>query len=173
MMVEKEVAILEEQAKLAKEAGLTAVVTQIEEKVAMAKKLAVAMEHYRYVTEEKFSEFNAELKKKTERPWQSSADGPQWTQHGYVEKVADQLVVVDIGKYAGLPPTDVMAKVVEAKARRCFDSFEVAEIQPVATQVKLPDPIVFGRIQGCTHRFYIAEWGTDVSITDLIGRHEG
>ena len=58
----------------------------------------------------------------------------------------------------------------EAKARGIFDTFEVAQIDSV---VEYKDPIVFGRIEGCGDRFFVAEWADDVSITDLIGDHEG
>jgi hypothetical protein len=62
-----------------------------------------------------------------------------------------------------VPPMDVLKKIEEAKAVGCFDSFEIAYIEEVKK-----DPIVFGRIDGCTDRFFIAQWDNDVSIEQII-----
>lgn len=179
-MVEKEVAVLEEQAKLAKESGFTAVATELERKVMLGRKLAIAMEHFRYVKPENVAAFQAKLKAKTERPATAEEqNGSMWKAGYRVSTIMDQLVFHEMGAYAGLPPADVMEKVSAARALKTkdgvkvFDSYEVAEVQPVATHVKLPDPIVFGRIAGCDLRFFIADWGTDVKISDLIAKNEG
>jgi hypothetical protein len=31
------------------------------------------------------------------------------------------------------------------------------------------DPIIFGKIDGCTDRFFIAQWDDDVKIEDIVG----
>lgn len=157
----------------AEQAGFTQAGAEYRKKAALAAKLAVAYEHYRYVRAEKIAEFQARLKRQTER-------GPKpgeylgITEYGrLITEVADQLVFTAIDAYRGMPPVDVFSKVKEAKERGCFDVFEVAEINPVATEVQLPDPIIFGLIDGCTDRFFIAEWGNDVSINDILGRADG
>lgn len=167
------VTALLEQAKEAREAGFVAAATDLERKAERARKLVIAYEHYRYVKQETVDAFNAKLKAQTSRP-ATAAERDQFYRSGYsVRSIHDKLVLHTMELYPGLPPTDVLAKVKEAKGRDCFDKFEVAEIQPEATHVKLPDPIVFGLIDGCTDRFYIAEWGSDVSITDLLQANEG
>lgn len=164
-----------EAAAEAEACGFTTAAEVVKEKAERARKLAVAYEHYRYVTEEQIQAFNERLMKETGKP-KTREDAHRAARphifHSY-EKVADQLVMVEIAKYKGLPPREVIQKVKEATARGCFDGMEVAEIAPVSTQVKLPDPIVFGRVEGCGDRFFIAEWGSDVSISDLIGETEG
>lgn len=159
-----------EQAAEAREAGFTTVATELERKAKLATNLAKAYEFFRYVSREAYDAFQKKILDKTKRP-ATEADRARLGR--YTTEVADQLVIVDMGAYPGLPPADVLLKVKEARAMEIFDRFEVAEIQPVATQVKLPDPIVFGLVDGCTDRFFVAEWGTDVSINDLLQKHEG
>jgi hypothetical protein len=166
---------LKEEAAAAREAGFDAAADALDQKAARAVKLAIAYEHYRFITKEQISAFQKKLKAQTTRPAtendrQKFANDKVFYQ---ATVIADQLVFAELGKYPGLPPADVIAKVKEAKARGCFDGMEVAEVKPVATEVKLPDPIVFGRVDGCTDRFFIAQWGTDVNINDIINRNDG
>ncbi len=172
---------LETQAAEAEAAGFIAAATELRTKALRAKKLAIAYEHYRFVDEGSFQKFNATLKQKTTRPasevdrqklidMQIPHNPARWNG---ATTLHDELVLVAMEAYKGLPPSDVFEKVKEARGRQCFDRFEVAEIQPVATLVKLPDPIVFGLVDGCTDRFYVCEWGTDVSITDLLKEGQG
>jgi hypothetical protein len=67
-----------------------------------------------------------------------------------------------------VPPIEVLQKIEEAKAVGCFDYFEIAFVEEVKK-----DPIVFGRIEGCRDRFFIAQWDTDVSIEQIIMASEG
>ena len=163
------------EAEQAEAAGFTAAAEKLRTTAERARKMAIAYEHYRIVTEEIVQAFNKKLKEKTSRP-ATEADARKLanqTAHYHATIISDQLTFQAVEKYPGLPPADVLGKLSEAKARQCFDSYEVAEINPVATQIKLPDPLLFGRIEGCPDRFFIAEWGTDVSITDLLKKNEG
>lgn len=67
-----------------------------------------------------------------------------------------------------VPPADVLAKIEEAKAVGCFDYFEIAYVAVIKK-----DPIVFGRINDCRDRFFIAQWDDDVSIEQIIMASEG
>lgn len=62
-----------------------------------------------------------------------------------------------------VPPQDVLEKIEAAKNIGCFDYFEIAYVEEVKK-----DPIVFGRIEGCGDRFFIAQWDDDVSIEQII-----
>lgn len=159
-----------EQATQADEAGFLAVAKELRTKASRLTRMVQAYEFYRVVKQDAVDAFNAKLKAKTSRPL--TPEDPQY-RYGYESTICDQLKLEPLAGYPGVPPADVFAAVKEAKERKIFDSFEVASVQPVATHVKLPDPIVFGRIEGCTDRFYIAEWGTDVNIVDLIGKNGG
>lgn len=151
-----------DSAALLAEAGFTAAaehVTKVREKAA---RLAVAYEHYRYVGPEAIKAFNGRLKKATIA--RTGTKGKDLVEH------FDVLRFTPIATFQGIPPTDVLQAVTAAKGREVFDAFEVADIASVA---EYKDPIVFGRITGCGDRFYIAQWGDDVSITDLLGEHGG
>lgn len=167
------------QADEAEAAGFLEVSKQLRTKASRVARLALAYELYRVVKQEKVESFNAKLKEKTSRPLDySNPEDTKYARSGYSSTVMDQLVMVRLETYPGLPPADVIAKVKEAKGHKVngeslFDWMEVASVEPVATHVKLPDPIVFGRINGCTDRFFIADWGTDVRIGDLLQQHEG
>jgi hypothetical protein len=62
-----------------------------------------------------------------------------------------------------VPPQEVLEKIAAAKEVGCFDYFEIAFVEEVKK-----DPIVFGRIDSCSDRFFIAQWDDDVSIEQII-----
>lgn len=166
-----------EQAKSAEEAGFVKTAEVLKDKAERGRKLAIAYEHFKIVTQEQIDSFSKKLVEKTRRPLdaeQARRLELQKTPHHPTRwegatVIHDELKLVAMETYPGLPPGDVLAKVKEAKVLGCFDRFEVAEVSPVSTVVKLPDPIVFGLVNGCTDRFFIAEWGDDVKVSDLIG----
>lgn len=120
------------------------------EKVAMKRKLAVAYEHFRFVREEKIQEFKNKLsKERTKEGWYKN------------------LVFTPIGNYSETPPLSVLKSLEEAMEKKCFDSFEIAHIEMVK------DPILFGRVNGCTDRFFIDQWDEDLNIDQIIGKNEG
>lgn len=57
-----------------------------------------------------------------------------------------------------------------AHADKCFDKFEVMTVE---WHKEVPDPILFGVVNGCADRFFIAQWDTDVKIEDILKDHEG
>ena len=121
------------------------------------RKMAIAYEHFRFVRQEKIDNFNQKLKEKT------------FQREGYRE-MYQQLTFTPVGEYAEVPPADVLGKLEEALGLNCFDAFEIAHIVSV---VKIPDPLLFGRINGCPDRFFIAQWDNDVKIEDLLATNEG
>lgn len=109
-----------------------------------ARKLAIAYEHFRYVRPENINEFNVKASKK-----------------------GLYLAFKAIADYEGIPPESVLMAHEAAIEKKCFDSFEIAYMD------KVRDPILFGRINDCPDRFFIAEWDDDVKITDLLAPNEG
>ena len=139
------------------ELGFTKAGDKLKSKEDMKRKLAIAFEHHRVVTPGIIDRFQKALKKKTRKV------------KDYIETY-DRLAFCKISEYAEVPPADVLEKVKEAKARNCFDYFEVAKVETVEVR---PDPIIFGRIKGVEDRFFVAQWDNDVKIEDILMENEG
>lgn len=73
-----------------------------------------------------------------------------------------QWTEVPVEEYKGLPPRRVINKLQEEKNRGIFDAFTIGVVKG------LPDPLLMGRINGCSDRFYLAQWGDDITLDDLI-----
>lgn len=138
------------------ELGLTRASADLATLLTRKRKLAVAYEHYRYVTPENVAAFNKRLLEKTGKNMQS------------VQNMEYQVLdFTPIADYPTVPPDDVLTQLEVAHGRECFDAFEIAHIRNVK------DPILFGRVDGTPNRFYVAQWETDISIDDLIKENEG
>lgn len=109
--------------------------------------MRVAYKSYRYVTQEQIDDFNRKLRKET-----SYNGGRSWK----------ELSFCNIENYDMVPPDEALDKLEVAQEKKVFDYFEVAYIRNVE------DPIIFGRINGCTDRFFIAQWDDDVSIDQIF-----
>lgn len=129
--------------------GLTVAASVVKEKALLQRKLMLAYEHYRFVRQEHVDNFNADLRNKGTRSHYQTLD------------------FTPLERYAKVPPETVLTSLETAIGRRCFDAFEVAYIRDVK------DPILFGRVNGCSDRFFIDEWDNDVSISDLLKPNEG
>lgn len=140
--------------------GFTKAAKTYESKKALAKKLMLAYEHYRFVTPAVIEKFNKALEKKTWKKNDSTNRYPTY----------DQLNFDSIGNYGEIPPANVLEDVKKAKDMGIFDTFEVATIKSVEVR---PDPIIFGRINECGDRFFISQWDNDVRIEDILGENEG
>lgn len=153
---------LDEHVSLLEKAGFSAAAKTAKDNADRAGRMARAYEHYRYVSQETISKFQEKLKAETiRRTGKAGFD---------LYENYDQLVFEDSAAYSGLPPADVLESVSAAREIGVFDTFEVATVKSVR---EYHDPLVFGRISGCDDRFYIAQWGDDVKITDLLGEHDG
>lgn len=122
------------------------------DKVDMVLKMKTAYALYQYVSPDKVQKFNALLREET----------LQEDKRAYRYQ---ELVSTPLEQYPEVPPAHVLESLAVAQKNDCFDSFEVAHIVSVE---KLKDPIVFGRIKGCSDRFFIQQWDDDVSIEDLL-----
>lgn len=67
-----------------------------------------------------------------------------------------------IAKYKNVPPMEVLDALKLNKSREIFDYFTVAEVAGVK------DPLLFGRVKGVKDRFFIAQWGDDVNLDDVV-----
>ena len=122
------------------------------ENVTAAERMQHAYKMYLYVTEEDITAFDEKLKLETLK------ERPQAMQY-------KRLGFIPIEQYSEVPPADVLDAVEKAQADKCFDTFEVAKIE---WHKEVKDPIVFGRIFGCSDRFFIAQWDDDVKIEDIL-----
>lgn len=110
-------------------------------------KLKIAYARYGFIREEQVQKFQEVL-------------GLQKAAKGYRK----QLTFCKIENYdRDVPPQEVLEKIEAARNAGCFDYFEIAFVEEVKK-----DPIVFGRIEGCKDRFFIAQWDDDVSIEQII-----
>ncbi len=110
-------------------------------------KLKVAYAMYGFVTRAQVDKFQEVL-------------GLQKAPKGYKK----QLSFCRIENYdRDVPPQEVLEKIEAAKNVGCFDYFEIAFVEEVKK-----DPIVFGRIESCQDRFFVAQWDDDVSIEQII-----
>ena len=127
--------------------GMKAASEKIVKLRGMKRKLAVAYEHFRFVSPEKIAKFQEKLSLESR--------GQKY------------LAFQSLESYPGVPPTNVLDDIERAIGLRCFDKFEVASIQAV------PDPIVFGIIDGCPDKFFVSQWDDDVKISDILKDNEG
>lgn len=70
-----------------------------------------------------------------------------------------------VEEYDGVPPSYVYEKLIKAKEAKVFDYFTVATIK---RNIKLPDPLLLGRIKGDDNRYFIAQWDDDIHLDNLI-----
>jgi len=138
-----------------KELGLEGAGNELQGLEEFKRKTAIAYEHFRFVTPEKINEFNARLKEKTYNKEKYSYD---------------KLGFTALKSYTEIPPENVLNDLEESKKKNCFDSYEVAKIESV---VERPDPILFGRIDQCSDRFFVSQWDNDVAIEDILSENEG
>lgn len=141
------------------ELGFTQAAGNVKAKRELARKMRIAFEHFRVVTPEYVDAFNDKLKKAT------SKQNPLTYSYNY-----QKLVFTSIDKYPEVPPVEALTALKEARKLACFDNYEVATIQSVTI---VPDPILFGRINGCNNYYFIAQWDDDVKIEDILKDDEG
>lgn len=68
----------------------------------------------------------------------------------------------DIKEYDGIPPLNVLEVFEEHKKRDLFHDFSVAEVEGVH------DPLLLGRLEGRSERYFISQWGDDIQLDDLL-----
>jgi hypothetical protein len=151
-----------------KELGLDQAAETLDQKIQLKQKLMVAYEHYRFVEPQVINAFQEQLKKKTFKR-------EQHDQYHYTDSWR-QLKFMALKEYPHIPPTDCLMDLKKAKEMNCFDSFEVVMVEEVVNNydtTPVPDPILFGLIDGCVDRFFITQWDDDCSIEEILKESEG
>lgn len=137
------------------ELGFTQAASGLKLKRELARKMRLAFEHFRVVTPEHIKRFNEELHNRS------------YDKHTYTYQ---RLKFTLIAQYGEIPPAPALESLREAKRIGCFDRFEVATIESVTV---VPDPVLFGCIDGCDNKYFIAQWDDDVKIEDILRPNEG
>ena len=136
--------------------GFKSAATKVKTAVETKRKLAIAYEHYRYVSAEKMAAFQQKLREESYK--RSAISGrSRWK----------ELAFTPLHAYTETPPAHVLDSLEAANAHKCFDKFAIAHI------VNVEDPILFGYIDGCTDHFFIDQWDDDVKIQDILKDNEG
>ena len=134
--------------ELLNELGFHTATEKINKKVELSKKLHIAYQNYEFVMPDDINKFNDILRSKTEK----SQD---------YRTTYDKLVFHNVANYTEAPPEFVLDKMKEAVSKQCFDEFEIAKIESVQ---EIPDPILFGKVNGCGDYFFITQWDNDVTL---------
>ena len=121
-------------------------------KLDSAKKMAFAFSKYLFVTQDKINIFNEKLRVDTMKE--------DKTARSY-----KRLAMIPVEQYNEIPPDFVLKAMSNAKADNCFDEFVVAKIEWFK---EVKDPILFGKINGCTDYFFISQWDDDVKFEDIL-----
>lgn len=125
---------------------------QASKKLTQAGKLAIAYQHFLYVPQEKIDAFNEKLYKDTLREDKNA-------------RQYKRLIDIPLDHYPEVPPDFVLDKIERALDIGCFDHLEVTKVDWIK---EVKDPIVFGRINGSSDRFFIAQWDDDIKVEDLL-----
>ena len=82
-----------------------------------------------------------------------------------------ELRIDSIHDYKGSPPRSVLRKLATAKRREVFNSFSIISVQEKQEEKQIPDtdPILVGQLEESRDYYYIDEWGSDISIKDILG----
>lgn len=69
---------------------------------------------------------------------------------------------VPVKEYKAIPPDHALEALKRAREKEIFHDFTIASV----THVK--DPLLFGVLNGVEDRFFLAQWGEDVALDDVI-----
>lgn len=130
---------------------LSKTVSQFAER-AMKENLA-AVSGYTKILRAKFDEADVRIRNKSDHALQLSLTP--------VERYLGQNFEEGAVGGVSLPPMDVLKKMEAAKKEGLFDSFAIIHV------AKVQDPILVGGIDGSQDMYFIAEWGDDISLSDL------
>jgi len=125
--------------------------------ISRCKKMEFAYSNYLFVTNEKINKFNEKLR--YENVGHETVKGERFS------STYKKLSFTPISDYPSIPPKDVLDAIEKAKLNKCFDRFEIAKIEWIK---EVKDPIVFGRIDGCSDYFFISQWDDDVKIEYIM-----
>lgn len=67
-----------------------------------------------------------------------------------------------VEQYKTLPPENVLNTFKTHKSRKVFDYFTIASVEGIH------DPLLLGRLKGDNRCYFIAQWGDDIKLDDVI-----
>lgn len=67
-----------------------------------------------------------------------------------------------IEDYKTIPPKEILERLKEEQNKNVFDYFTIASVEGIK------DPVLLGKINNYNGRFFISQWGTDVTLDDLV-----
>lgn len=167
-----------------KKGGFKEAAAKLQEKIDH-KKRQYKLAFYQYVTivpdkikaylDRKAKEYNKKYAK-TRGPRESFRSGsiPVSPHYRFISKTADydlhdpdtigQFLWIEtpVKDYKGIPPENVVDLASEHANRNIFDELVVAEVKGIAY------PLLLGYIKGDENRYFIAQWGDDVQLDDLL-----
>ena len=150
--MEKELMTHESVVDRVEKLGLNKASGDLKESAERMRKLHIAYQSFKWIRKENIDKFNEHLKKTTDKSDESY--------YRY-----DKLAFIKTADYPGIPPEPVLAEMEKAQKLECFDYMEVCKIESVQ---EVKDPIVFGCVEGCTDKFFVAQWGDDVKVEDIL-----
>ncbi len=156
----KENALLSSEANKYRELGMIRIAENLENKAIKAwKELEISLAGYKRINAEELEIFRAELRKIGDM--KSKRELIETSLHDYMGQNLDQGSEITDSEI-GLPPAEILEKLKVAKDSKLFDAFSILHIKYV------PDPILCGRIEESQDLYFIAEWGDDVKLTDIV-----
>lgn len=153
---------------LLKELGMDAAAQKLDTAIDLKKKLLIAYEHFKFVSPKIFDRFQKVLKAKSLRIEVHN----QYQQTEYWR----ELEFVALKDYKEIPPPDCLMDLKKAQEFKIFDRYDVAKVverSHYTDSTRVPDPIIFGCIDGCVDKFFITQWDDDVAIEDILGELDG
>lgn len=80
------------------------------------------------------------------------------------------LSVFNLHEYPGTPPEIVLQKLEKAKKKEVFDEFRILTVVKEEKKILDVDPILVGQISEGPDFYFIAEWGNDISLKDILNK---
>lgn len=127
-----------------KEVGMTQCLMQVEKQIEVVNKRQELLDYkYIVITQKQIDTFMRRI-----------SGGSIYDRREWHERTLDSS--------SHLPPPKVVEAIKIHQDRKVFDYLTIACV------LNVPDPIVFGRLNDSDDRFFIAQWGEDVCLDDLI-----
>lgn len=146
-----------------RKAGFTRAALAVLERAEVRQKLArISTFKYIAITRDEIEGFLAKRNSlEMPVPWK------RWVSTGDREIALDRETYfwhqTNVSAYLGVPPHRIIEALEAHRERGCFDEFVVGEV------VRVKDPLLLGTINGVTDRlWFIAQWGEDVALDDVI-----
>lgn len=150
----KDLPKVKSQAQEYREIGLIKIAEDLEAKANKAwKEMEISLAGYSRINRSELEKFKKEL-----------SDISDYTSKRELQETLLKDYIGQDGEKTKLavPPADVLEKLKVARESKLFDDYSVLHIKYV------PDPILCGKIAESDDLYFIAEWGDDVKLTDIV-----